>query len=97
MARTPHLTKFPNAIEFRNKNRRLSVVRREGKDEKGDDKETNVLGFVALTSEVGIEPGVSHGLHAKDKIKYSEVRLSDEALLDLYWSLKYYLKDVLKK
>jgi hypothetical protein len=97
MAKTPHLIKYPNAITFRNNNRRMSVERREGKDEKGEDKETNVLAFVALTAEVGKEPGVSHGLHAKDKIKYSEVRLSDEALIDLYHSIKYYLKDVLKK
>lgn len=92
MAKTPHLQRHPNAVVFRNTNRRISAIKSKVKD-----KKSTTLHFTAMTSEVGKEPGVRHGLHRNDKVKHSEIGLTDAAIVDLYHALRYYIKDVLKK
>lgn len=92
---TPHMRRYPNAVSFRNTNRLVVVEYRQGKGEY-EGKEVNAIQFKALTSEVGPEHGVSHGLSKNGKIKYSELRLSDDALVELYISIGAYLKNIKK-
>jgi hypothetical protein len=49
--------------------------------------------FKTLTSIVTKEPGVGHALSDNEKIKYSFVGLSDEAIKDLYAALHHYIQD----
>jgi hypothetical protein len=90
---------YKNAVITRGHNRRTSIYTKTNRDkvEKEEDIiDSNEMQFVALTSEVTDGPGVDYGLHCKGKIKVSHVRLSDDAILELYISLHHYLKDVLK-
>jgi hypothetical protein len=58
-------------------------------------KGNNVLHFKAPTSKVGKEEGVKHFLSEDGLIKNSMLGLSDEAVLDLAFTLNQYVREVL--
>ena len=81
---------YKDAFTIKAKNRRFAVVKKEV-----DGKNRNMIYITSLTSETGKEDGAITKLSENEKIKYSLVGLSDEAIKELYACLHYYLKNVL--
>jgi hypothetical protein len=81
---------YKDSFTIKAKNRRFAVVKKEV-----DGKNRNMIYITSLTSETGKEDGVIAKLSENEKIKYSLVGLSDEAIKELYTCIHYYLKNVL--
>ena len=81
---------YKDAFMIKAKNRRFAVVKKEV-----DGKNRNMIYITSLTSETGKEDGAITKLSENEKIKYSLVGLSDEAIQELYACLHHYLKNVL--
>lgn len=81
---------YKNAVLVKSKNKRLVVqkVNVEGGNQ-------NTICFKSLTSETGADPGALHDLSSNQKVKYTKIGLSDQAILDLYAALEDYVKYVL--
>ena len=78
---------YKDAFTIKAKNRRFAVVKK--------CKNRNMIYITSLTSETGKEDGAITKLSENEKIKYSLVGLSDEAIKELYACLHHYLKNVL--
>jgi hypothetical protein len=84
------LQKYNNACTIKAKNRRFAVVKKEI-----DGNSRNMIYITSLTSETGKEDGVITKLSKNEKIKYTLLGLSDEAIKELYTCLHHYLRNVL--
>lgn len=84
------LKKYNDAFTVKGKNRRFAVIKKEI-----DGKNRNMIHITSLTSETGKEDGAVSMLSENEKIKYSLVGLSDEAIKELYACLHHYIKNVL--
>jgi hypothetical protein len=69
------LKKYEDAFTIKAKNRRFAVVKKEF-----DGKNRNMIYITSLTSETGKEDGVISKLSKNEKIKYSLIGLTDEAI-----------------
>ena len=78
---------YKDAFTIKAKNRRFAVVKK--------GKNRNMIYITSLTSETGKEDGAITKISENEKIKYSLVGLSDEAIKELYACLHNYLKNVL--
>lgn len=81
----PELTVYKNAIEVKMNNRRLTI------SNVGNDK--NSIVFKALTKHTGKEAGIYSKLSENEKIKFSKIGLSDDAIIVLYHALGEYLNN----
>ncbi len=82
----------PNGVIIRSYNREISILRHESKERFAAP---NVIFVKALTANAGKDPGVKHNLSNNEKIKYSALGLSDEALIELYMGLSHYVKNII--
>jgi hypothetical protein len=80
--KTRKLTTHPNGVVLKSKNRRLSVI----KTEKGVK-----ITAISLTKETGKEKGAISELFQNDKIKYSAIGFSQEAIEELFYLLSKFL------
>ena len=90
MFRPIKLQGYKDAFTVKAKNRRFEMVKKEV-----NGKNRNMIHITSLTSETGKEDGAITKLSDNEKIKYSLVGLSDEAIKELYVCLHHYLKNVL--
>jgi hypothetical protein len=81
------IKRYNNAILVRSKNKRISIERiKENK---------NAIYITSLTSETGKGISAITKLSENEKIKYSLIGFTDEAIKDLYICLHRYINDIL--
>lgn len=80
---------YPNAVLVRSHNKAIAIERRKPKNQH-DSK--NVIFLKSLTADTTKNPGVIHELSKNEKIKYSTLGLSDDAIVALYHCLGEYLE-----
>jgi hypothetical protein len=80
--KTRKLTTHPNGVVLKSNNRRIAVI----KEEKGIR-----ISVLSLTKYTGKEKGAISELFQNDKIKYSAIGFSQEALEDLFYVLSKFL------
>jgi len=84
------LVTYKNGLKLKTKNKRFAIykVEKEGKT-------INKIEVKSLTKETGEGLGAISHISENGKIKYSAIGFKDEALVELYYSLGHYLKNVL--
>ena len=85
---------FKDAIAVRGTNRQTVVTKQERKSQFAAH---NVVHLKSLVAESGPDAGVIYELSDNNKIKYSHIGLSDEAIVELYVTLGHYIKNVINK
>jgi len=84
------LTTYPNAVQLKSKNKRFAIFKTEK-----EGKTIHKIEVKSLTKESGEGIGAISFVSENGKIKYSGIGFKEEALVELYYSLGHYLKNVL--
>lgn len=80
---------YKDAFTVKAKNRRFAIIKKEV-----DGINRNMIYITSLVSETGKIDGVITKFSDNDKVKYSLIGLSDEAIRELYTCMHHYLKNV---
>jgi hypothetical protein len=91
MARKVKTTVYLNAVNVRGENREIGVFKRKEEDITEESPAENVIHFKALISDVGPGEGARTEFSENGKIKYSYVGLTNDAVIELYMALHYYI------
>jgi hypothetical protein len=80
---------YKDAFTVKAKNRRFAIIKKQV-----DDKNRNMIYITSLTSETGKMDVAITKFSNNNKVKYSSIVLSDEAIRELYACMHHYLKNV---
>jgi hypothetical protein len=83
-------TTHPNAVQLKSKNKRFAIFKIE---EEG--KIIHKIEVKSLTKESGEGIGAISFISKNGKIKYSGIGFKEEALIELFYTLRQYLNNVL--
>jgi len=84
------LTTHPDGVQLKSKNKRFAIYKIEK-----EGKIIHKIEVKSLTKENGKEIGAISFISKNGKIKYSGIGFKEEALVELFYTLRHYLNNIL--